>query len=71
MAMNWASSRGDSLITAYVPRSLRTRLIDTVREWRRRARSRRELAGLSSLELKDIPNRAAAEAEKFKPFWKA
>ncbi len=39
-------------------------------EWRRRAQSRRELARLSSLEMKDFGYPAAAEVEKRKPFWK-
>jgi uncharacterized protein YjiS (DUF1127 family) len=47
------------------------RLAETVIEWRRRARSRRELAGLTALDLKDIgyPDRAAAELAK--PFWRS
>jgi len=47
------------------------RLLQTFGEWRRRMRSRRELAGLSDLELKDIGYPAAAEAEKQKPFWRS
>jgi uncharacterized protein YjiS (DUF1127 family) len=50
---------------------LRERLVATLREWRRRMRSRRELAALSVLELKDIGYPARAEAEKAKPFWRA
>jgi uncharacterized protein YjiS (DUF1127 family) len=44
-------------------------VVDTVVEWRRRIRSRRELAVLSELEVKDIGYPARAEAEKAKPFW--
>ncbi len=40
-------------------------------EWRRRARSRRELASLSPLDLKDLGYPARVEAEKAKPFWRA
>jgi len=50
---------------------LSKRLLQTLGEWRRRLRSRRELANLSDLELKDIGFPAAAEAEKRKPFWRA
>ncbi|MGA2891440.1 MAG: DUF1127 domain-containing protein [Xanthobacteraceae bacterium] len=45
--------------------------VDTVVEWRRRIKSRRELATLTALELKDIGYPARAEAEKAKPFWRA
>jgi uncharacterized protein YjiS (DUF1127 family) len=45
--------------------------IDTFAIWIRRARSRRELAGLSNLEMRDIGDPAEAEAEKVKPFWQA
>lgn len=71
MAMNWALSRGDALMKADAASSLRKRLLDTVREWRRRANSRRELAGLSDLELRDIGNWEQIDAEKCKPFWRA
>jgi uncharacterized protein YjiS (DUF1127 family) len=47
------------------------RIIGTLLEWRRRMRSRRELALLSQLELKDIGFPARLEAEKAKPFWRA
>jgi uncharacterized protein YjiS (DUF1127 family) len=47
-----------------------SRIVEIVLEWRRRALSRRELARLSALDLKDIgyPERAAAETAK--PFWR-
>jgi uncharacterized protein YjiS (DUF1127 family) len=51
--------------------SLRQRLIETLGEWRRRIESRRELAVLSDLDLKDIGYPAQAAAEKAKPFWRA
>jgi uncharacterized protein YjiS (DUF1127 family) len=50
---------------------LRPRIIETVLEWRRRMRSRRELATLSEIELRDIGYPARVEAEKAKPFWRA
>jgi uncharacterized protein YjiS (DUF1127 family) len=44
--------------------------MDTLREWRRRIRERRELHGLSEIELRDIGYPAATAAEKAKPFWR-
>jgi uncharacterized protein YjiS (DUF1127 family) len=71
MAVNRTLTRHDIPMTVRSGPSLTRWLMDTVREWRRRAQSRRELAGLSYAELKDIPNGLAAEAEKDKPFWQA
>ncbi len=51
--------------------SLRHRIIETLLEWRRRMRSRQELALLSQLELKDIGYPARVDVEKAKPFWRA
>lgn len=51
--------------------SLLNRIIETLREWRRRTSSRHELARLTDLELKDLGYPAHAEAEKAKPFWRA
>ena len=51
--------------------ALRERLIETLSEWQRRSISRRELAALSDLDLKDIGYPANTEAEKAKPFWRA
>ena len=51
--------------------SLGRRLIGTLGEWRRRMSSRRELALLSELELRDIGYPDRLEAEKAKPFWRA
>jgi uncharacterized protein YjiS (DUF1127 family) len=45
--------------------------VDTILEWRWRMNSRRELAALSALDLKDIGHPPQAEAEKAKPFWQA
>ena len=45
--------------------------IATLREWRRRAVGRRQLAGLSDLMLHDIGiTRADAEFLASRPFWK-
>lgn len=55
---------------AQIGRSPRKGLAGALRDWRRRARSRRELAGLSELDLKDLGYPAGVEAEKHKPFWR-
>jgi uncharacterized protein YjiS (DUF1127 family) len=48
------------------------RLVSEVREWRHRARSRRELARLDERMLKDIGvSRVEVEFEVRKPFWRA
>jgi len=52
-------------------RVLRDRLLATLGEWMRRMSSRRELAALSELELKDLGYPASAAAERAKPFWRA
>jgi uncharacterized protein YjiS (DUF1127 family) len=51
--------------------SLRRRFIETFLEWQRRLKSRRELAYLSDIELRDIGYPDRVEAEKAKPFWRA
>jgi uncharacterized protein YjiS (DUF1127 family) len=44
----------------------------TLGVWRRRARERRQLAGLSELDLRDIGlSRAGLYTELRKPFWRA
>jgi uncharacterized protein YjiS (DUF1127 family) len=49
---------------------LRRKLVQTVHEWRRRARSRRDLLQLSDRDLWDLClTRADAEREASKPFW--
>ena len=46
-------------------------LRSTLREWRRRIRDRRELAGLGEMILRDIGiSRAEAQYLADKPFWK-
>jgi uncharacterized protein YjiS (DUF1127 family) len=45
--------------------------LSTLRQWHRRAKERRQLAGLSDLMLQDIGiTRADAEFLANKPFWK-
>jgi uncharacterized protein YjiS (DUF1127 family) len=51
--------------------SLVGRLIETLREWRRRTQSRRELAMLSELDRKDLCYPERIQAEIAKPFWRA
>ncbi|HEX4408494.1 MAG TPA: DUF1127 domain-containing protein [Xanthobacteraceae bacterium] len=48
-----------------------SRIINIVLEWRRRAVSRRELAALGALDLKDIGYPDTVAAEMAKPFWRA
>jgi uncharacterized protein YjiS (DUF1127 family) len=66
-----ASSRENVLIR---PRRLTLplgRLIAMLAQWRRRIDARRELAALSTFDLKDIGYPVQIEAEKAKPFWRA
>jgi uncharacterized protein YjiS (DUF1127 family) len=52
--------------------SLSRRFVETVREWQRRARSRRDLRALDDRELWDIRvTRVDCEREARKPFWRA
>jgi uncharacterized protein YjiS (DUF1127 family) len=64
-------SRRDPLaITNAIP-SLRKKLVETLREWRRRLRSRRDLMTLSDRDLWDMRlTRTDAEQEASKPFWR-
>ena len=50
---------------------LRPWIVETLKEWQRRMHSRRELATLSEMELRDIGYPARAKAEIAKPFWRA
>ncbi len=47
------------------------RLAETLRDWRRRITSRRELAALSQRDLQDLGYPPGVEAEKHKPFWRS
>ena len=70
MSTHSYSSQDNVLVEPRVARSLRGRLIETLSEWRRRNRSRRELARLTELDLRDIGYPARFEEEKAKPFWR-
>lgn len=51
--------------------SLMARLVDLLLDWNERARSRRQLAGLTETELKDIGlNQSDVTIESSKPFWR-
>ncbi|MBL8704720.1 MAG: DUF1127 domain-containing protein [Rhodospirillales bacterium] len=51
--------------------SLMARLVDLMLDWNDRARSRRQLAGLTEGELKDIGlNQSDVTIESSKPFWR-
>ena len=48
------------------------RVLATLGQWRRRARARRELAGLDDYLLHDLGlSRSQAQFESYKPFWQA
>jgi uncharacterized protein YjiS (DUF1127 family) len=64
-------SRRDALAIANAIPSLRKKFVETLREWARRSRSRRDLMALSDRDLWDIRlTRAEAEHEASKPFWR-
>jgi uncharacterized protein YjiS (DUF1127 family) len=55
----------------YAPPSVAQRVLWTLREWRRRARDRSQLAQLDDRMLRDIGlTRADAEFLSNKPFWR-
>ena len=63
-------SRASGLTIADALAVLRRRLIETIKEWRRRARSRSDLGRLSDRDLWDLRlTRADAEREASKSFW--
>lgn len=66
-----AALRENVVIEPRAAGSLGRRVIEIIREWRRRAQSRRELAMLSELERKDLGYRDRIAAEIAKPFWRA
>lgn len=52
-------------------RAARAALADLLALWRQRARTRHQLAGLDDRQLRDIGvDRAAAQDEAAKPFWR-
>jgi uncharacterized protein YjiS (DUF1127 family) len=64
------SSGTHAFLPAQISKSRGKPLIEALRDWRGRIRSRRELAALSQLDLKDLGYPAGVEAEKHKPFWR-
>jgi uncharacterized protein YjiS (DUF1127 family) len=63
-------SRRDALAIANAIPSLRKKFAETLRKWRRRYRSRRDLITLSDRDLWDMRlTRAEARQEASKPFW--
>jgi uncharacterized protein YjiS (DUF1127 family) len=70
LATQLVASRDNVIAGPRRDSSLRRRFVETLIEWRRRINSRRELALLSELDLKDIGSPARAAAEKNKPFWR-
>ena len=70
MTMNSTMSRANGWFTAQGDSSALKKIIQTIREWRRRARSRRDLMALDARDLWDIRlTRADAMREAGKPFW--
>jgi uncharacterized protein YjiS (DUF1127 family) len=68
--MHSVSSNAYVFLRAKTSNPLWVRLLRAIREWNRRAQSRRELARLSYLDIKDIGFPADVAAEKNKPFWR-
>jgi uncharacterized protein YjiS (DUF1127 family) len=65
------ASRVGSRRARYAPPSVAQRVLWTLREWRRRARDRSQLAQLDDRMLRDIGlTRADAEFLSNKPFWR-
>jgi uncharacterized protein YjiS (DUF1127 family) len=71
MATNPSLSPVNRFEIAKTVPALGERLIETVREWRRRSRSRFELLTLGERDLWDLRlTRIDAVSEASKPFWK-
>lgn len=66
-----AALRENVLIEPHRVGAFLHRVLETLREWRRRAQSRRELAMLSELDQKDLGYPDRIQAELAKPFWRA
>lgn len=69
------SAYADHILTSFhasqAPQSALARVLDTVSEWRRRYRGRRELAAISARDLHDMGiTRTDADHELSKPFWR-
>jgi uncharacterized protein YjiS (DUF1127 family) len=71
VSVSESSSRENVFVSPPLAGPSRGRLFATFAEWRRRMRARRELALLSTFDLKDIGYPPQIEAEKVKPFWRA
>jgi uncharacterized protein YjiS (DUF1127 family) len=70
MARTPTASRGIGPTIADALPVLRRKLVETLKEWHRRANSRRDLLRLSGRDLWDLRlTRADAEREASKPFW--
>ncbi len=65
-----ALSQNDTFTMSDVISSLCKNSVATVREWRRRSRSRRDLMTLGERDLRDVRlTRSEAVQEGSKPFW--
>ena len=71
MTISSTSVGVDSFVAAPAVAPLRERLAGTFAKWQHRLRTRRELALLSDIDLRDIGYPAGADSEKAKPFWRA
>lgn len=66
----WTTTSLDSIRSGL--EVLLTNVVQTVCEWRRRARSRRQLAMMGERDYADLPfSRSEISAEMNKPFWRA
>lgn len=71
MATTRSLSGENAFASAKAIPSFGGRLFETVREWRRRSRSRRELSKLGERDLRDARlTRCEVMSETSKPFWK-
>ena len=70
MSMQSVLSRKNAFLRVETRQPLWNGLLEVILGWQRRAQSRRELARLSYLDIKDIGYPADTAAEKNKPFWR-
>ena len=70
MSTHWVSSKAHIFLPKETSQPPWKRILGTIGEWQRHARSRRELARLSHLDIKDIGFPADIAVEKNKPFWR-
>ena len=71
MSTHWVSTDTFAFRSAKIRQPTWKRFAEAVREWQRRASSRRELSALSRLDIKDIGYPVGMDAEKRKPFWRS